>query len=126
MDIKINYPKFKQHLSPIYNSAKNEIIETASFYSGNFRYGWERGRKLAKFQHRNSVTSFIIKAASSAAKTKIRSKDISPLMVCALFTFTNPIPGMGVAGFALGKACNKFFTKGIKALKHTVNKIKLK
>ena len=126
MDLKISYPTIKQKITPMTQRAKVDIGETISYYKNNAQYGWERGRKLAKLQHRNTVTTFAIKTASTIAHTKFRTKDVIPLISCALFSFTNPIPGMGVVGFALGKAFNGKISAGIKALTAMVSKIKLK
>ncbi len=125
--MKLNiYPVIRQKMSPYIQSTKVDISETVSFYKGNAAYGWERGRKLSKFQHRNPAVSFLIKTISTILNTKIRSKDITPLISCGLFSFTNPIPGAGVVGFALGKAANTKITKGCLFLKTAFAKIKLK
>lgn len=123
---RINYPKIKKRMSPYIKSAKSDINETIGFYHGNAKYGWERGRKLAKLQNRNPVTSLLIKTISTASHTRIRPKDITPLIGTAIFSFTNPIPGMGVVGFALGRGLHKKFAAGFDLLKNAISKMRIK
>ena len=124
MYIKIGYPSIKRKIINIAQTAKGDIVETTSYYSENAKYGWERGRKLAKFQHRNPITSFAIKTLSTAANTRIRVKDTIPLISCVIFSFSNPIPGMGAVGFALGKTLNTKIVNGLKSLKSLLVKVK--
>lgn len=123
---RINYPKIKQRMEPYIKSAKSDIGETIGFYRGNAQYGWERGRRLAKFQNRNPIMSFIIKTISTASHTRVRSKDVTPLIGTALFSFTNPIPGMGIVGFALGRGLHQKIAVGLNKLKNIVSKIRIK
>ena len=81
MDLKISYPSIKQKISPITQRAKVDITETVSFYKNNAQYGWERGRKLAKLQHRNPVTSFAIKTASTIVYFHKRISSMKSMMM---------------------------------------------
>lgn len=123
---RINYPTIKEKFTPLIQTTKRDINETVGYYSGNAKYGWERGRKLAKFQKRNPVMSFLIKAASSISRTRIRPKDISPLIGAGIFTFTNPIPGLGLVGFALGKGLHERIAAGCATIMNIIKKVRIK
>ena len=123
---KINYPTLKQKMTPLIQTTKRDVKETVGFYKGNAKYGWERGRKLARLQNRNPIMTFLIKTISTISRTRIRPKDITPLVGAGIFTFTNPIPGMGLVGFALGKGLHKTLATGFNALKSLIPKIRIK
>lgn len=122
---KINYPTIKQQVTPLVNKTKAELKETAAFYKGNARQGWKIGSDIAQNKNKNSVTSFIIKTSKAIAKTRIRNKDIAPILGAALF-FPIPIFGTWAVGFALGKAANPMLTKFWKAIKAGINKLHIK
>ena len=125
MEFRI-YPTIKQRMNPYIQSTKADMKETVQYYKGNFKSGWNNGSNLAKIQRRNPLMSFLIKAASSIAKTRIRGKDISPILGCVLFSFTNPIPGFGIVGFALGRGLHKKLLNGIIKLKNALPKLRIK
>ena len=107
----------KRRIAPVRNSVKRDIRETYRYYSGNAREGWNKGKMHVLEQNYGLAPAFFIKTAYAAFNTRVRGKDILPILGCSIFTFTNPIIGMGLVGFALGKSANKFFNgfyKGIK------------
>lgn len=120
------YSSIKRRMYPVMQRTKTNISETAGYYKNNAQYGWERGRKLAKFQKRNYAMTIAIETISAAANTKIRAKDAIPLISCLIFSVTNPIPGFGVLGFALGAAVNKKLANCVNTLKKAIPKLKIK
>ncbi len=116
MEIKIT-PFLKRRFAPVRNSVKRDLKETYNYYSGNAIRGWNKGEKYAVEQSYGLAPAFFIKAASAALNTRVRGKDVLPFLGCGIFSFTNPVIGMGLVGYALGKSANKFFSgfcKGIK------------
>ena len=148
MDYKTNYPTVKNRLSYVYKPVKTyiqkvwqpckrrlsryiepaiaDISETKEYYLSNAKYGWIRGRRLAKQQNFNSVKRYIYETGSAIAKTKIRAKDIVPLITCVLFSVTNPFVGMGILGFALGQKFNTKIINGLKYIKNSLLKLKIR
>ncbi len=107
----------KRRIAPVRNSVKRDIKETYRYYSNNAARGWNKGKMYAAEQNFGSACTLLIKTVSAALNTRVRGKDVLPILGCSIFTFTNPIIGMGLVGFALGKSANKFFGgfyKGIK------------
>lgn len=122
---KFNYPAIKTRITPLITKTKAEIRETTGFYVGNAKQGWELGKEIAQQQNRNPITSFLIKSGKAISKTRIRGKDITPIVTSTIF-FINPIPGMGVIGFALGKAIHPAIKKGFNILKSMTTKLRIK
>ena len=115
MKIRIT-PKIRRAVAPVRNSLKREVKEVSGYYVGNAKKGWDKGEKRVNEKDIGLAPAFFIKSLYAVANTKIRGKDVLPLIGCALFTFTNPFIGMGFVGFALGKSINKIFSKFVKGI----------
>ena len=108
MELKIT-PYCKRRVAPLRNSVKRELKDMRRYYVGNAVNGWTKGSNYANEKRIGLATAFFVKSAYAAAGTRVRSKDILPFLGWGFFTFSNPIVGMGLVGFALGKYANKLF-----------------
>ena len=118
--IRLKQPNFSAK-SSVNSTKQSDVAETFSFYKGNFRDGWVIGRRLSKHSHRTKISAFFHKLYWSAAKTRIRKKDILPIALAGVGTIT-PFPGAGLAGFLGGR----FIIKLPKYCKSIYNKFKNK
>ena len=108
MELKIT-PYCKRRIAPLRNSVKRELKDMSAYYLGNAKKGWAKGSSYADHNQIGYAPAFFVKSAYAAAGTRVRSKDILPFLGWGFFTFSNPIVGMGLVGFALGKSANKLF-----------------
>ena len=106
----------KRKIAPYRNSVKRDIRETYRYYSRNAIDGWNNGRMYAQSRNYGVASEFFIKSAGAVTNTKIRGKDVLPLLGCGIFSISNPFIGMGLVGFALGKSINKLFTRLVKGI----------
>ena len=110
-------PILKRRFAPIRNAVKRDIKETAVFYSNNAKRGWQAGQVYLNEKDCGAAVGLLVKTVSAAAHTRLRGKDVLPLLGCGLFTFSNPFIGMGLVGYALGKSVNKFISKFVSGVK---------
>ena len=118
MSIKI-YPYIKSKIGSMTDYVKRDLTQTASYYRQHYNHGKFLGHRQAL---NNGYCRKIGIAAGTAlgighAISHVRGKDVTPLAGLVLFSFTNPIIGMGLVGYVLGKTVNAAasgFVKGIK------------
>ncbi len=118
MSIKI-YPYIKSKISPLSDYIKRYLSQTKSYYSQHYKHGKFLGQRRALSNGHGRSVGIITGAALGFghAITHVRGKDVTSLAGLALFSFTNPIIGMGLVGYVLGKSVNAAasgFVKGIK------------
>ena len=117
MKIKI-YPYLKSKIRPLRVMTRRDITQTAYYYKEHYNNGKKAVQNYAEQKGLGQRTTNVLKPIFGVGHTlaNIRGKDVTPILGCALFTFSNPFVGMGIVGYALGKAVYliaKGFTKGI-------------
>ena len=109
----------KRRIAPYRNSVKRDIRETCRYYSKNAAKGWHKGENVVNEQECGLAPAFFVKALYAMANTRIRCKDVLPLLGCGIFSISNPLIGTGLIGFALGKLINKIFIRFVKGINRT-------
>lgn len=123
--MKYNYPVIRNRITPIITQTKSDLKETAGFYTGNAKHGWQLGQNIANQKKLDPITTFLVKTYKAISKTRIRGKDVTPLIGATIFSAT-PFLGTGLIGFALGKALNPKITQGLTILKKFISRIRIK